>query len=205
MPTLRESQRPCSMPGLQPIDQAGARPRHLQEKCPLSAARYVARQLRQVGRQAQTVQIIPQQLFCFRHRVPPRVAKGKRCTASGVLSVVYATRKQRGVRAPSLRRDRSFESANGDLACEVSAATPRRDASSKRGRRCFRSRRKSGKRKCANRNRTYPAQGVRDHRSLAVRAKRALASSFATEKRGNGTIEHNASLSWARAQTLSHE
>jgi hypothetical protein len=204
MPTLRESQRPCSMPGLQPIDQAGARPRHLQEKCPLSAARYVARQLRQVGRQAQTVQIIPQQLFCFRHRVPPRVAKGKRCTASGVLSVVYATRRQRGARAPSLRRDRSFESANGDLACEVSAATPRRDASSKRGRRCFRSRRKSGKRKCANRNRTYPAQGVRG--SSEPRSPRKTgASSFATEKRGNGTIEHNASLSWTRAQTLSHQ
>jgi len=33
-----------------------------------------------------------------------------------------------------------------------------------------------------------------DHRSVAVRAKRARAGSLAKEKRANGTIEHNASL-----------
>jgi hypothetical protein len=32
-----------------------------------------------------------------------------------------------------------------------------------------------------------------DHRSLTVRTKWALARGFAVEKRGNGTIEHNAS------------
>jgi hypothetical protein len=119
MPTLRGSQRPCSMPGLQPIDQTGARPGHLKEKHPQSVARYVARQLRQVGRQAQTVQIIPQQLFCFRHRVPPRVAKGKRRTASGVLSVVYATHENK--KAPVRRSHNVWRC---EYACEEKA--PRR-------------------------------------------------------------------------------
>jgi hypothetical protein len=41
-------------------------------------------------------------------------------------------------------------------------------------------------------------------RSVAVRAKRTFVSSFAIEKRGNGTIEHNASLGWAGAQYSSH-
>jgi len=39
-----------------------------------------------------------------------------------------------------------------------------------------------------------------DHGSLAVGAKRALAGSFAMEKRGNGPSEHDASLDWAGAQ-----
>ena len=44
-----------------------------------------------------------------------------------------------------------------------------------------------------------------DHRSLTVRAKRALAISFAMEKRGNGTIEHNTLPLFGRERdTLSH-
>lgn len=39
------------------------------------------------------------------------------------------------------------------------------------------------------------------HRSLTVRAKRTLAGSLAMEKRGNGTIEHDASLGWALSVT----
>ena len=48
---------------LRPIDHAGARPGDLQDMRLQSGARNVARQSRQVGRQAQTVQVIPQQLF----------------------------------------------------------------------------------------------------------------------------------------------
>ena len=44
---------------LQPIDQARTGPGQLQEIRLQSRAESVARQLRQVGRQAQTVQIIP--------------------------------------------------------------------------------------------------------------------------------------------------
>ena len=48
---------------LQAIDQAGAGPGQLQEIRLQRRIESVARQLRQVGRQAQTVQIILQQLF----------------------------------------------------------------------------------------------------------------------------------------------
>lgn len=48
---------------LRPIDHAGARSGDLQDMRLQSGARNVARQSRQVGRQAQTVQVIPQQLF----------------------------------------------------------------------------------------------------------------------------------------------
>jgi hypothetical protein len=44
---------------LWPVDHAGARPGDLQDLRLQSGARNVARQSRQVGRQAQTVQIIP--------------------------------------------------------------------------------------------------------------------------------------------------
>jgi hypothetical protein len=43
---------------LQPIDQAGARPGYLKDMRPQSGARNVACQSRQVGCQAQTVQVI---------------------------------------------------------------------------------------------------------------------------------------------------
>ena len=59
----REGPPPESMPGLQAINQTGAGPGQMQDICPQSGARNGAGQLRQVGRQAQTVQIIPEQLF----------------------------------------------------------------------------------------------------------------------------------------------
>ena len=51
------------MSGLQAIDQTGAGLGEPQDICLQSDAGNGARQLRQVGRQAQTVQIIPEQLF----------------------------------------------------------------------------------------------------------------------------------------------
>jgi len=57
---LRAQDRsPDSMSGFQPIDQAGAGSGQMQEIRLQSRVESVARQLRQVGRQAQTVQIIP--------------------------------------------------------------------------------------------------------------------------------------------------
>jgi len=57
---LHAQDRPLdSMPGFQPIDQAGADLGQLQEIRLQSGAESVARQLRKVGRQAQTVQIVP--------------------------------------------------------------------------------------------------------------------------------------------------
>ena len=45
----------------------------------------------------------------------------------------------------------------------------------------------------------------KDHRSVAVRAERALIGSFAVEKRGNGTIEHRRLRPIGRERgTLSH-
>jgi hypothetical protein len=51
---------PQSMPGLQAIDQAGAGVGQIQDIGLQSDARNDARQLRQVGCQAQAVQIIPE-------------------------------------------------------------------------------------------------------------------------------------------------
>ncbi len=48
---------------LQPIDQAGTCPGYLQDMCLQSRAWNVARQSRQVRRQAQTVQVISSQLL----------------------------------------------------------------------------------------------------------------------------------------------
>jgi hypothetical protein len=99
-----------------------------------------------------------------------------------------------------------FESVNGDLARDVSASTPRRE-------RRLKSCRSNGDddafgRRAHRANESEAGlillKEGEDHRSIAVRAKRAPASGFAMEKRGNGTIEHNASLVGRERNALSH-
>jgi hypothetical protein len=59
------------MPGLCPFNKAGTSPGHLQEMCSQGRAQNVARQLGQVGRQAQGVQVMLSQVVRHRHRAPP--------------------------------------------------------------------------------------------------------------------------------------
>jgi hypothetical protein len=105
-----------------------------------------------------------------RERTGQRVSSPRAASSADNTVLLGSNRRRLALRcwhSARPRVGRFFGSGNGDTAKEsVQRADARTLArvtvmTMERGRRCFRSRRTSGKRKCANRSRVYSAQAVR--------------------------------------------